>query len=57
MEPVYQLLVWGFRCLRCEHEWLPRKTLQGDDPPEGDQIPRVCPRCKSPYWNRPRRVG
>ncbi len=55
MEPVYQLLVWGFRCLRCEHEWLPRKTLQGDDPPEGDQVPRVCPRCKSPYWNRPRR--
>jgi len=41
-----QMVVWGFRCERCEHEWLPRS----------DQEPRVCPKCKSPYWNRPRRV-
>jgi predicted Zn-ribbon and HTH transcriptional regulator len=36
--------LWGFRCERCEHEWLPR----------GDKEPRVCPKCKSPYWDRPR---
>src|SRR5437867_3466725 len=35
----------GFRCERCEHEWVPR----------GVEEPSVCPACKSPYWNRPRR--
>jgi predicted Zn-ribbon and HTH transcriptional regulator len=37
--------IWGFRCERCEHEWVPR---------DKDQEPRVCPHCKSPYWDRPR---
>jgi len=37
----------GFRCSRCEHEWVPRI--------ESDDEPRVCPKCKSPYWDRPRR--
>lgn len=40
-----QLLVWGYRCERCEHEWVPRR----------EEEPRVCPKCKSPYWNRPRK--
>lgn len=35
----------GYQCERCEHTWLPR---------ESEQEPRVCPKCKSPYWNRPR---
>lgn len=30
-------------CLRCGHEW----------PTTGD--PRVCPKCKSPYWDIPKR--
>jgi predicted Zn-ribbon and HTH transcriptional regulator len=34
----------GCRC-RCGHEWLPR------DPSEK---PRVCPKCKSPNWDRPK---
>ena len=42
-----QLQVWGFRCERCGHEWIPRHR---------DEEPRVCPKCKSPYWNRPRKV-
>jgi hypothetical protein len=39
--------IWGFRCLRCEHEWVPRNK---------EQAPKVCPNpaCKSPYWDRPR---
>jgi len=41
-----QMTVWGFRCERCEHEWIPR---------DKDEEPRVCPKCKSPYWNRPRK--
>ena len=31
-------------CLRCGHNWRPRK----DDPPV------QCPRCRSPYWDRER---
>jgi hypothetical protein len=38
--------IWGFRCERCGHEWAPR---------EPEQAPTVCPKCKSPYWNRPRK--
>lgn len=35
--------LWGYRCVRCGHEWLPRD-------------PKVCPKCKSPYWDRPRQA-
>lgn len=36
----------GWKCERCGHEWVPR---------EGTAVePKVCPKCKSPYWNRPR---
>jgi predicted Zn-ribbon and HTH transcriptional regulator len=40
-----KLQVMGYRCERCGHEWVPRIN----------QPPRVCPKCKSPYWDRPRR--
>ena len=40
------ITVMGYRCERCEHEWIPR---------DFDEEPRVCPKCKSAYWNRPRR--
>lgn len=33
----------GCRC-RCGHEWLPR---------DRGEKPRVCPKCKSPNWDRP----
>lgn len=36
----------GFICERCGHTWLPR---------DKEQEPKVCPKCKSPYWNRPKR--
>jgi Zn finger protein HypA/HybF involved in hydrogenase expression len=32
------------KCQRCEHTWHPRT----------ENIPEVCPKCKSPYWNKPR---
>jgi predicted Zn-ribbon and HTH transcriptional regulator len=35
----------GWRCERCEHEWAPRNKKDK---------PKVCPKCKSPYWNTPR---
>jgi len=34
-----------FKCLRCPHEWASKK-----------EHPRVCPKCKSPYWDVERRV-
>lgn len=43
------ITVMGYRCERCEHEWIPR----GDS----EEEPAVCPKCKSPYWNRPRKTA
>jgi hypothetical protein len=42
------ITVMGYRCDRCDHEWIPR----GGDL---DAEPKVCPKCKSPYWNQPRK--
>ena len=36
----------GFECERCTHQWIPHK--------ERDK-PKVCPDCKSPYWDTPKR--
>lgn len=37
----------GYRCERCEHEWVSRNK---------NERPRVCPKCKNPYWDRPRQL-
>ena len=44
---MHKITVSGYRCLRCKHEWVPNKP---------DVKPRVCPHCKSPYWDRERKV-
>ena len=31
-------------CERCGHTWTPRHT----------EI-RICPKCKSPYWDKPKK--
>jgi len=36
----------GYVCERCKHEWVPRSKI--------DELPTICPKCKSPYWNKPR---
>ena len=43
-----KMTVWGWRCERCQHQWLPRQ--------QGNPEPRTCPSCKSPYWNTPRKA-
>lgn len=43
------ITVMGFRCERCGHEWIPRIESDGDEP-------RICPKCKSAYWNQPRKT-
>ncbi len=39
------VLIKGHRCYRCDHEWRPNSL---------DELPKVCPACKSPYWDRPK---
>jgi predicted Zn-ribbon and HTH transcriptional regulator len=39
-----EVKVMGCRC-RCGHEWVPH----------GEERPRVCPKCKSPNWDRPKK--
>ena len=34
----------GYLCERCLHAWIPRDN----------EMPTVCPKCKSPYWNKPK---
>lgn len=39
-----RIMVLLLKCLRCGHEWQTRKTTK----------PKVCSRCKSAVWNKPR---
>jgi DNA-directed RNA polymerase subunit RPC12/RpoP len=36
----------GYKCERCSHQWIPRK----------EENPIICPTCKSPYWDKPKKV-
>lgn len=42
------VMLRGCRC-RCGHEWLPHKETR-----DNEEKPRVCPKCKSPNWDRPK---
>jgi len=33
------------KCLRCQYDWFPRS----------DEKPKVCPRCKSYFWDKERK--
>lgn len=43
-----KIMLQGYSCDRCGHEWAPRVKITDD--------PTICPKCKSPYWNKPRRI-
>ena len=34
----------NLKCNRCDHKWYSRTPNE----------PKVCPKCKSPYWNKER---
>lgn len=36
----------GYLCDRCNHTWISRGIIDR---------PVVCPKCKSPYWDVPRK--
>ncbi|HIH39386.1 TPA: type II toxin-antitoxin system death-on-curing family toxin [Candidatus Woesearchaeota archaeon] len=38
-------MISKLRCKRCYWEWIQRK----------EQLPKMCPHCKSPYWDKERR--
>ena len=38
--------IQGYQCERCSHKWAPR----------AEQVPLVCPKCKSPYWKNPKKL-
>lgn len=41
------ITIAGYQCERCAHKWAPRNS--------GGPKPRVCPKCKSPYWDKPKK--
>ena len=40
-------LIEGFECCRCGHVWRPRNIRIA---------PERCPKCNSPYWDKPRKT-
>lgn len=40
-----EIIIPKLFCLRCEKTWAPRIN----------KLPKYCPKCKSPYWNKSRR--
>lgn len=47
--PRVPITVMGFHCERCGHEWVPRG--------ENEVEPKTCAKCRSPYWDRPRKLS
>lgn len=44
-----KILLEGYECERCGHQWYPNRKRSGDRP-------SVCPSCASPYWDKPRKL-
>jgi len=43
LSEMVKIVLTQLECTRCPHKWFPRST----------ELPRVCPKCTSPYWNKP----
>jgi len=41
-----EIKMFECKCERCGHEWITRITRT-------EEAPIVCPKCKSPYWDKP----
>ena len=42
-----KVMLQGYQCERCGHVWVPRNK---------EEYPNVCPKCKSAYWDKPRKL-
>ncbi len=38
-----EITKYALKCLRCFYKWIPRK-----------EDVRICPKCKSPYFDKPK---
>ncbi len=47
------VFIEGYMCERCQYRWGSRNGTGRR--PKND--PKVCPKCKTPYWNRPRSIN
>lgn len=45
MAKLVDITLKGYKCERCGHMWVPK----------GEGTPMVCPNCKTPYWQTPRK--
>ncbi|MCX6708935.1 MAG: hypothetical protein NTW67_04805 [Candidatus Woesearchaeota archaeon] len=45
-EAGHKVYILGNKCYRCGHTWIPRNI---------EERPAVCPKCKNPYWAKPRK--
>ena len=43
---IEEAIVFKCTCERCGHKWITKTK----------EKPRVCPKCKSPYWDKPRKT-
>ena len=46
MKSGHNILIKGNKCYRCSHVWKQNN---------GDIKPKVCPKCKNPYWDTPKK--
>jgi hypothetical protein len=52
---IVQISIPRCSCERCGHEWIARRSRnlpRGELPAELPK-PRLCPRCKSAWWDTP----
>jgi len=42
-----EIKMYECKCERCGHAWITRT----------EEVPVVCPKCKSPYWDKPLTTG
>jgi len=43
--PEIEIKTKGYKCNKCNHTWIARKG-------QYDKLPALCPKCKTPYWNK-----
>jgi len=43
---IKKIIISSLTCKRCGYSWIPRKV----------EIPITCPSCRSPYWNKEKRI-
>ena len=52
---IIQMTIPRCKCERCRHEWIARRSrnLAPGEMPKQLPKPRMCPKCKSAWWDTP----